>query len=101
MSRLGIELKPSRWEASYSEHLHMSVRPVENACDKQNISKTELSCSVLELLYYVEKHSSQYTVKKVNDSRPQPGCKAVNREDKRSRRYRDRHFAKIERSRRC
>ncbi len=27
-------------------------------------------------------------------------CKAVNREDKRSRRYRDRHFAKFERSRR-
>jgi hypothetical protein len=26
--------------------------------------------------------------------------KAVNREDKRSRRYRDRHFAKFERSRR-
>jgi hypothetical protein len=27
-------------------------------------------------------------------------AKAVNREDKRSRRYRDRHFAKFERSRR-
>ncbi len=27
-------------------------------------------------------------------------CKAVNRGDKRSRRYRDRHFAKFERSRR-
>jgi len=27
--------------------------------------------------------------------------KAVNREDKRSRRYRDRHFAKFERSRRA
>jgi hypothetical protein len=38
--------------------------------------------------YYVTRHD--YTVK----------GKAVNREDKRSCRYRDRHFAKFERSRR-
>jgi hypothetical protein len=42
MSRSGIEpLSPPRWEASnpaklvnsYSEHLHTSARPVDNACD--------------------------------------------------------------------
>jgi hypothetical protein len=50
MSRPRIEPGPPRWEAStlekepfeklvnsYSEHLHMSTRTVENARDKMNI----------------------------------------------------------------
>jgi hypothetical protein len=36
----------------------------------------------------------------LEDARHCSVLKAVNREDKRSRRYRDRHFAKFERSRR-
>ncbi len=43
-------------------------------------------------------------ISKVNEfwilSQLSPGAKAVNREDKRSRRHRDRDFAKFERSRR-
>jgi hypothetical protein len=51
MTRPGIEPGPPRWEAntlekssskqlgnSDSEHLHMSARPVENACDKLILS---------------------------------------------------------------
>ncbi len=48
-----------------------------------------------------EKIPSQFIKSEIQSPDPfKPSDKAVNREDKRSRRYRDRDFAKFERSRR-